>query len=301
MIANGAYQATTLSNIAGITILGPTQFDINVNNVGPFTQLSLASPTVLPGRYWTSAGAAAWDNGIASCSAQNSPCFISQYTLGPIPPTGSPTVLCSYSCVFPAANLNVDPNKVNPYFDPIAAHILIGSGPWTCGTSAGLGQTCSPGNVQNPGVGSSYTLTRFGAGLPPASSGSYFRSNGNLALYLWTENNGDFTHDFLNYGVVTACYGQATTPLGSIPAPSSCAHFQQGIGANGGPKVVDITTVGIVNRFMGLNWVSPFNWVSSPPVGIVPLPPVLYENTLTLKPSVVAGCTAPYPTGGYDC
>jgi hypothetical protein len=27
----------------------------------------------------------------------------------------------------------------------------------------------------------------------------------------------------------------------------------------------------------------------------------LYEGTATLNPASVAGCTSPYPTGGYDC
>jgi len=102
MLANGAYQSTALSNLTGVTILSTSQFDVNVNSVGPFTQLSLTSLTILPGRYWANAGSASWDNGIASCTMQNSPCYLSQYTLGPIPTTGAPTVLCnaSFSCAF---------------------------------------------------------------------------------------------------------------------------------------------------------------------------------------------------------
>jgi hypothetical protein len=126
-------------------------------------------------------------------------------------------------------------------------------------------------------------------------SGIYFRSNGNLAAYLWSQDNGDITHDFLNFSVVASCFGAPVTPTGP------CAHFQQGIGANGGPVSVGLSQVAIVNRFVGLNWVAPFQWASTPPVGIIPLPPVLYENTITLNPAAVAGCTTPYPIGGYDC
>jgi len=149
----------------------------------------------------------------------------------------------------------------------------------------------------NPPVGGSYVLSRFGKGLAPASSvsGIYFRSNGNLAAYLWSQDNGDITHDFLNFSVVASCFGAAVTSTGP------CAHFQQGIGANGGPVSVGLSQVAIVNRFVGLNWVAPFQWASTPPVGIIPLPPVLYENTITLNPAAVAGCTTPYPIGGYDC
>jgi hypothetical protein len=136
----------------------------------------------------------------------------------------------------------------------------------------------------------------------PGASGDYVRSSGNLALWLWSEDTGDFTRDFLTVALVAACYRQPAAPLGGIPAPSSCAHFQQGIGANGGPKVVDITTVGIVNRFMGLNWVSPFNWYTSPPTGIAPLTAlVLYEGSATLNPASIVSCNVTYPAGGYDC
>jgi len=149
----------------------------------------------------------------------------------------------------------------------------------------------------NPPVGGSYVLSRFGKGLAPGSSISsiYFRSNGNLATYLWSGDTGDGTKDFLNFSVVAGCFGAGITSV----AP--CAHFQRGIGANGGPVTVGLAQVAIVNRFVGLNWVAPSNWVSSPPTGIIPLNPVLYENTITLNPASAVGCTSAYPTGGYDC
>lgn len=300
MIANGAYQSSALSNITGITVLGPSQFDINVNSVGPFTLQSLTSPTILPGHYWTSAGSAAWDAGISSCTVQGAACYLAQYTLGPIPATGAPSVLCNtaFSCAFPAAHLNADPNKITPSFDPLAAGILVGSGPWQCGTVTTSGSSsCSSTGTMNPPVGGSYTLSRFGKGVPPASSVSsvYFRSNGNLAVYIWSEDTGDITRDFLDFSGISSCYGLPVTSTGM------CAHFQRGIGANGGPIPVGIQQIAIVNRFMGLSWVAPFNWVSSPPIGIIPLQPVLYENTLTLNPASVVGCATPYPIGGYDC
>jgi len=321
MTANGAYQSSALSNITGITVLGPSQFDINVNSVGPFTLQSLTSPTILPGHYWTNAGGAAWDAGISSCTVQGAACYLAQYTLGPTPATGAPSVLCNstFSCAFPAVNLNADPNKITPTFDPLAAGILVGSGPWQCGAVTTSGSSsCSSTGTMNPPVGGSYTLSRFGKGLAPASSvsGLYFRSNGNLALYLWSQQTGDITHDFLNYSAIDACYGLPVASTGF------CAHFQQGIGANGGPIPVSLTQVAIVDRFVGLNWVSPFNWVSSPPVGIIALPPVLYENTITLAPAgatvadptgptnsvYTVSCSIPFQdtnpgarTGGYDC
>src|SRR5260370_3754545 len=103
----------------------------------------------------------------------------------------------------------------------------------------------------NRPVGGSYVLSRFGKGLAPASSvsGIYFRSNGNLAAYLWSQDNGDITHDFLNFSVVASCFGAAVTSTGP------CSHFQQGIGANDVPVSGGFSQVAIVNRFLGFNCV----------------------------------------------
>jgi len=267
LLSTGAFQGGPLAPVTGVTILGTSQFDVNINAVGPFTELSLTSVTVLPGRYWSTCSGSLWDGYVG---------------VNHVPD----------NCMVP------DPSKTTASYDPLGNGILIGSGPWTCTSSIGkVGSGCSSSGTMNPPVGGSYVLSRFGKGLPPASSisGVYFRSNGNLAAYLWSQDTGDITHDFLNFSVVASCFGAAVTSTGP------CAHFQRGIGANGGPISVGLSQVAIVNRFVGLNWVAPFNWIGSPPVGIIPLAPVLYENTLTLNPSSVAGCTAAYPTGGYDC
>ena len=295
MLATGSSQSSALSSISGITVLSPVQFDINVKAVGPSTLADLTSIGILPGRYWTSAGAAAWDSSITSCARNDSACYPAQYTL-----TGGTAPNCSLVCVFRPGNMNVDVTKITANYDPLAAGILIGSGPWECSGSSIVGTGCSSSGKQNPPPGGSYTLQRFGKGLAPASSisGIYFRSPGNLALYAWSQDNGDITHDFLNFSVVAACFGKPAEALGST---SACGHFQQGIGANGGPVSVGLNQVAIVNRFVGLNWVSPFNWVSSPPTGIAALPLVLYEGSYTMNPSSIVGCFQAYPAGGYDC
>jgi len=295
--ATGAFAGGGAAPMTGVTILGPSQFDINVNNVGPFTLLSVSGLPVMPGAYLTSAGSSAWGTGISACTATGATCYPAQYTLTG---SGTPVAACALSCTnFPASLMNVQLSQTAAGYDPIANHTLVGSSAFTCGvvTSAGSSTSCSSTGAMNPPVGGSYVLSRFGKGLAPASSvsGIYFRSNGNLAAYLWSQDTGDITHDFLNFSVVASCFGAAVTSTGP------CAHFQRGIGANGGPISVGLSQVAIVNRFVGLNWVAPFNWVSSPPVGIIPLAPVLYENTLTLNPSSLVGCTAAYPTGGYDC
>jgi hypothetical protein len=294
--STGAFAGGGAMPMTGITILSPSQFDINLSTVGPFTQLTLTGLPILPGAYWTNSGMSVWNSGINTCISTGATCYPSQYTLTG---SGTPTAACALNCAsFPASLMNVNLSQTAAGYDPIANHTLVGSGPWQCGTVTASGSgICTSSGSQNPPVGGSYTLTRFGKGLAPASSvgNAYFRSNGNLALWIWSQNTGDITHDFLNFSIVASCFGAAVTSTGP------CAHFQRGIGANGGPIPVGLSQVSIVNRFVGTNWVAPFNWVSSPPIGVIPLQPVLYENTLILNPSGVAGCTNPYPTGGYDC
>ena len=282
--------------MTGITILGPTQVDINVNAFGPFTLISLtdAPEPIMPGAYWSAAGSSAFTSGVSACTATGAACYPAQYTLGK-PPT---TTVCALTCAFPASLMNVNVAQTTASYDPITAHTLVGSAAYECGTvtSSGSG-SCSSSGTMNPPVGGSYVLQRFGKGQAPASSVStiYFRSNGNLAAYLWSQNNGDITHDFLNFSVVASCFGAGITSTGP------CQHFQQGIGATGGSSPVGLQQVAIVNRFVGLNWIAPFQWATTPPLGIIPLTPVLYENTITLNPASKVGCTTPYPTGGYDC
>src|SRR6266581_6693933 len=293
LMAAGAYQSAGLAPITGITILSSSQLDINLSSVGPFTLNSLTSPTVMPGRYWTNAGAASWDAGVTTCTTIGAACYPAQYTLT----TRAGPVACTYTCTFPATNMNPNPSQISGSYDPIAAGVLIGSGPWECKGSNGLGSgcvsiACPPGPCPN-----SYTLTRFGKGVAPASSISsiYFRSGGNLALWTWSLDTGDATHDFLNYSIIAICFG-TTSP--------NCSHWMMGIGGCGGtltsPCTIGLQQVAIVNRFVGLNWVAPYNWQSSPPAGIIPFAPVIHEGGYTLNQASTVGCTSPFPSGGYD-
>ena len=260
--ATGAFQGSVLAPVSGVTVVSSFQFDINVNAVGPFTLLSLTSVSVMPGRYWSTCGGSIWDADVSTGHVPN-------------------------SC------MQADPNKIAATYDPLVNGILVGSGPWECKSNAGVvGSGCSSTGFMNPGPGGSYTLQRFGKGLAPASSvsGIYFRSSGNLALYLWSQAG-----TFLSYQVVAACFGVAVNLAGS------CGHFQQGIGNPGTGTVVGVSQVSIALRFYLLDWLIPFDWVSNPPIGIGPIPPVLYEGGSTLNPASVAGCTSAYPIGGYDC
>ncbi|HVH14742.1 MAG TPA: hypothetical protein VNA15_03370, partial [Candidatus Angelobacter sp.] len=204
--------------------------------------------------------------------------------------------------------------------------ILIGSGPYEClNPSTGVvGGGCSSTGTENPGVSGNYRLTRYGAGTTPgtaASSSKYFRSSGTLAVYVWTGNNGQSTHDFINSSTAAFCFLKAVGTAG-------CTQWQQGIvnpvAAPGAS--VGFIQVSAVTSFQGVRWTDPFNWLagisyaccpftSSPPDGISTLPLTLFEGISTgnagnpftantpqvIHPASVALCTAAYPTGGYDC
>ena len=317
MVGSGAFLGTVASTMTGVTVLGPRTFDISVNSVGPFEVPNLTSLPILSGGYWTGAGAPyteyspAWHNAIGACTSAT-PCPRSQYALN------GATVYCPSTsgqpgCPSPAPSatiMQVDPNKITATYDPILSHTLVGSGPWECGpvTSIGSG-LCSTTGTQNPPTGDTYTLTRFGCTnaitcLAPASStsGIYFRSSGDLALYAWSEEN-DISPS-IPLSAVELCFGLA---IGA----GACAHWQQGIGANTNtgfgacgltqPGCVGSNQLSEVLLRYSLNWITPFEWTTGPPLGIVATPPVLYEGAVTLSPCPTGGSSPPGSTTGYDC
>src|SRR5207247_8367306 len=93
--STGAFAGGGAAPMNGVTILGPSQFDINVNAVGPFTLLTLSGLPVMPGAYWTNAGSSAWSSGISACTATGATCYPSQYTLFG---SGIPIAVCTFLC-----------------------------------------------------------------------------------------------------------------------------------------------------------------------------------------------------------
>jgi hypothetical protein len=288
MVASGAFLSGGASAMTGITILSSIQFDINLNSQGPFTLPNLTSLPILPGRYWTSATSLAWDASILNCT-QGKGCPMTQYTI-----SGTAVNCLVGDCTdFPASFMTVDPTKTTAVFDPIANHTFVGSGPFQCGTITVLGSgICTSTGFENPPIGGGYTLTRFGTGFAPASSttGIYFHSPGDLALFLWG-CGGQSTITINCYAAVILCFGQ---PLGF------CPQYQKGIGASS-TGIVGVNQVAYVVEHFNDDWLTPFNWATNPPLGIGTLAPILYEGSTTLNPGSVAGCTMPYPIGGYDC
>jgi hypothetical protein len=317
--ASGSFAGSTAGPMTGITVLSKTQFDINLNGFGPFTKTTLTSLYVVPGHFWSNAGGSAWDSARATCTGSGSAsCYPVQYTLGaksfPSPcgatgqPPCEPIVVASLAGAsgFPAANMNPNPNQITATYDPLASGTLIGSGAWACNGGT-LGTGCAPGNKMNPAVGQSYSFQRFGKGFAPNSPpfDVYFRSNGNLAVYLWTLNTGKFAADFVNFTTMAACFNLPVT----TSAP--CAHFQNGIGSSNGTAgpaaPVGINQVLAVNRFVGVNWVFPFDWRSSTaaPTGIAPIAQ-LGNNPATGGVAFHEGSVnlvdcAFDPIHGYDC
>ena len=275
-----------LSPVTGIKVLSPTQVDIDVNAIGPSTKLFLSSP-VIPGRDWVNTSvctASSWD------AAANNPTFAMANSALTACIANSAAVTASGVMQPISGDSNVDSAKISPQYDPVASGNLIGSGPWMCGSGATIGGPgCSSTHRGVNPSGGGWTLTRFGIGTTPGGSlsSTYFRSAGNLALWAWGRSTGNFSTDFLTFGQISRCFGM---PVGA----SGCTLWQHGIGASP-TGVIGLAQVSIVQRFVGVNWVAPYDWSLSPPQNIVGFPPVLHEGSVTLSP-----CTVD-PVNGYDC
>ncbi len=185
---------------------------------------------------------------------------------------------------------NVDNTKIQPTYDPVASGNLIGSGPWMCGSGSGIGgPSCSSVGTQSVPPGGSWTLSRYGLGTTPGGSlNTYFRSSGNLALWVWSGDRGIFSQDFLDFSVIGLCFDK---PVGT----SGCTVWQHGIGGSATGTPVGLAQVSIVQRFVGVSWVAPYDWITSPPQDIAAFPPVLHEGGVTLNPCNID------PVNGYDC
>jgi len=290
LVGNGAFLGTGGATMSGITILNPLQFDISVQSNGPFELQTLTGIPIIPG-YWASGvGGSTWASAVAACSGKT-PCADVQYTLS------GTTVNCAGACTnFPAANMQVNTAWLSPAYSPIASHTFVGSGAWTCGTVSG---TTGSGTCDSPaGAGSaalSFTLS---------ANNNYFRSTTKAATWIWSGESDQSGQALAAASAVGSCDNVAVNLSGT------CGHYQQGIGNPGSGTPVSVSTVTSVDAFYLVNWVAPFNWATSTPVGIgAPFPPVLYipttgqafDGSFTLTPAPTTGSPCNTPNTFYNC
>jgi hypothetical protein len=285
--STGSFQGGVLSPVTDVHVIDKQTFDINLAAIGPFIIFNITAPTIIPGRYWSSVcSGATWDTDVTSGNVPDS-CMAVTIQMATIP---------------------FDPLSTAPN-NGVSTGILIGSSAFECQSTGGIvgGGGCSSSGAQNPPLGA-YTLTRFGCNLATNSCNApgsnpttnYFRSDGTLALDIWTGNNGDSTHDLVNLGVIANCFGK---PAGT----TGCVQWQRGIGNPGTGTPVNIAQVSTAVRLLqDGSWTPSYNWISgtplaccpftsAPPLGIEVFPLVIYEGTATLNPCSVD------PVNGYDC
>jgi hypothetical protein len=287
LFSTGSFLGGTLAPVTGITILSPTRFDIGVNSLGVFLLPSITAVPILPGRYWTSVGSSLWDSDVATCTGNNNSCYPTQYT-----DTGVNTQ-CTFNCnnfhCTPTSGCNMvaSATDISAGFDPVAKHVFVGSGPWQCGRANQYGSGGSSGTCTTDG-----TMAPFSGGYTLIAFPNYFRSSQRLAIYLWSGESD--TNAVGPSTAVGSCYGVAVNLAGP------CGHYQQGAGNPGSGTPVSVTTVGNVDIFFNLNWLAPFEWTTSPPTGIAPLPPLLYGPGTTFTPNP-GGSSCTTPNSYYDC
>ena len=254
--ATGAFQATSLSNVAHINVLDEFTLDLNLKAKGPFTELFIGGITIIPGHIWSACGASAWNNGVTGKNIAGTS-IVSAAEDTCVGHFGAPSITS-------VGGVRAD----SPIFDPMANNFLIGSGPYTCESIGGtghpavgtLGGGCSIDNTQYPPFGlNDFTLTRTSCTLTSTgtvcgvagSSSDYFRSSGALAAYTWTGDIGSGSADFSKVLTVNSCH--SSTPS------ANCPHWAQGIG---NPSLTSTSNpVGLsqrlkVNSLKGVSWIA---------------------------------------------
>jgi len=252
--ATGAFQATSLANVAHINVLDEFTLDLNLKAKGPFTELFLGGITIMPGHIWSACGASTWNGGVTGKDISGTN-IVSAPEDACIGAFGAPNIVT-------VGGVRAD----SPTFDPVTNGFLLGSGPYTCESIGGMGhptvgmigEGCSVDNTQSPAFGlNDFTLTRTGCTLTSTgttcgvagSSTDYFRSSGALASYVWTGDIGSGSADFSKVLTVNSCH--SSTPS------ANCPHWAQGIGNAGGTgsNPVSLSQRLRVNLYKGISWI----------------------------------------------
>ncbi len=257
--ATGAFQATSLANVAHLNVIDEFTLDLNLKAKGPFTELFIGGITVIPGHIWSGCGASTWNSGVTgkNIAGTNIVNAAEDTCVGTFTSPSLATVLVG----------GVATPVSSPTVDTMANNLIIGSGPFTCQSIGGIGHPavgtlgggCSVDNTMAPvsGLGD-FTLTRTGCTLTATgttcgvagSSSDYFRSSGALAAYTWTGDIGSGSADFSKVLTVNSCH--SATPS------ANCPHWAQGIG---NPSLTSTANpVGLsqrlkVNSLKGISWI----------------------------------------------
>jgi len=252
--ATGAFQATSLANVAHINVIDEFTLDLNLKAKGPFTELFIGGVTVIPGHVWSACGASTWNSGvtgknIAGTNIVNAP---EDTCVGHF---GAPSIVT-------VGTTRAD----SPTFSVIGNNFLVGSGAYTCESIGGTGHPaigtigggCSVDNTDTPASGlNDFTLTRTGCIIASTgtdcgvagSSSDYFRSSGALAAYVWTGDIGSGSADFSKVLTVNSCHSSSPS--------ANCPHWAQGIGNPGGTgtNAVGLSQRLKVNALKGVSWI----------------------------------------------
>jgi len=284
--ATGAFQASSLANVAHINVLDEFTLDLNLKAKGPFTELFLGGITMIPGHIWSACGASTWNAAVTNKNAAGTT-IINAPEDACVGEYGAPSIVT-------VGTTRAD----SPTFSVIGNNFLIGSGAYTCESIGGTGHPpvgtigggCSIDNTDTPAFDlNDFTLTRTGCMLTSSgttcgvagASGDYFRSSGALATYVWTGDIGSGSADFSRMLTVNSCHS-------SMPS-SNCPHWAQGIGNPGGTGAnpVGLTQRLKVNSYRGVSWINYATPTSNGSLGILACAP-----GYTLPGTTITPCTA---------
>jgi hypothetical protein len=288
--STGAFQATSLSNVAHINVLDEFTLDLNLKAKGPFTELFIGGVTVIPGHIWSACGASSWNSGVTgkNIAGANVVNAAEDGCVGSFASPSLATVLVG----------GVPTPASSPIVDVVANNLLVGSGPYGCQSVGGAGHPtvgtigggCSVDNTMSPASNlNDFTLTRTGCTLTSTgttcgvagSSSDYFRSSGSLATYIWTGDIGSGSADFSKVLTVNSCH--SSTPS------ANCPHWAQGIGNPGGTgsNAVGLSQRLKVNSLKGVSWIG-FSTEKTPGSQLV----LTCSAGYTIPGTTITPCTA---------
>ena len=176
-----------------------------------------------------------------------------------------------------------DPEKLDPSFDPLAAGILIGSGPFVCqsifpATLGAIGTGCAKSpdgsmSGESIGPGGTLILQRFDFSSSADPFYQYMRSfdsswpntvSGQFQEWSWADSNDNSVIDIADLASVASCFG-ITAPDSTCPADAFA--YWDVLGTSG----LVTNEVFVVAALFDSAWVAPFPWDTL--VNIVPFTP----------------------------